>query len=107
MSERDVGEVVADVTADRTVAQSPSQMAGAAAAEVENSERAAFVTLRQKPLHVIEHFVVKHVVVVEHLIVNRPLVEKFSGIGSRHFFAAQRTASFSRSKDSRSHFVKS
>src|SRR5574341_1756822 len=51
-------------------------MARAAAAEIEKRERPVIETPREKMPHVAKDFVMMHVVVIQHLIVDRPLVEE-------------------------------
>src|SRR5215510_16539848 len=51
-------------------------MSSAAAAEIEKCKRHVTITVSKKLLYITINFIVMHVVMIEHLIINRPLVEK-------------------------------
>src|SRR5262245_38847995 len=51
-------------------------MTSAAAAEIEKCKGPVIITVGKKLLYITINFIVMHVVVIEHLSVNRPLVEK-------------------------------
>src|SRR5215471_7092330 len=51
-------------------------MTSAAAAEIEKCKRHVTITVSKKLLYITINFIVMHVVMIEHLIINRPLVEK-------------------------------
>src|SRR5215475_14234664 len=51
-------------------------MTSAAAAEIEKCKGRVTITVSKKLLYITINFIVMHVVMIEHLIVNRPLVEK-------------------------------
>src|SRR3954471_14280087 len=74
-------EIVADIPGNRTAAQRAADMARAAAAEIEDGKRPRGEMIGQQPRDAAIKFLVEHVIVIEHLIVGRPLVEEFSGGG--------------------------
>src|SRR5215470_18916626 len=51
-------------------------MTSAAAAEIEKCKRHVTITVSKKLLYITIDFIVMHVVMIEHLIVNRPFMEK-------------------------------
>src|SRR5262245_12948582 len=51
-------------------------MTSAAAAQIEKCKGHVTITVGKKLLYITINFIVMHVVMIEHLIVNRPLVEK-------------------------------
>src|SRR5262244_2226054 len=64
-------------------------MSSAAAAEIEKCKRHVTITVSKKLLYITIDFIVMHVVMIEHLIVNRPLVEKIVRsifLAGSHFF---------------------
>src|SRR5262245_44513761 len=64
-------------------------MTSAAAAEIEECKGPVTITVGKKLLYITIDFIVMHVVMIEHLIVNRPLVEKIVRsifLAGFHFF---------------------
>ena len=64
-------------------------MTSAAAAEIEKCKGPVTITVGKKLLYITIDFIVMHVVMIEHLIVNRPLVEKIVRsifLAGSHFF---------------------
>src|SRR5262245_57758030 len=51
-------------------------MTSAAATEIEKRKGSVPITVAKKPLYITIDFIVMHVVMIEHLIVTRPLMEK-------------------------------
>src|SRR5262245_66043238 len=74
--ERCVGEIVANVSADRTTLQGPRHTTSAAGAEIEKREGPVIIMVGKQLLYVAILFIVMHVVIIQHLIVNRPLMKK-------------------------------
>ena len=71
-------------------------MASAAATEIEEHKRSVFITVGKNTPHVAIDFIVIHIIVVQHLIINRPLIEEIVSIGfSSQFFIFRLGFSFS------------
>src|SRR5262245_6651321 len=74
-------------------------MTSAAAAEIEKCKRHVTITVSKKLLYIMINFIVMHVVMIEHLIVNRPLVEKIVRrifLDGVHFSTASKASSLRR-----------
>src|SRR5215472_1737632 len=74
-------------------------MTSAAAAEIEKCKRHVTITVSKKLLYITINFIVMHVVMIEHLIVNRPLVEKIVRrifLDGVHFFDSFQASSLRR-----------
>src|SRR5215813_7208110 len=74
-------------------------MTSAAAAEIEKCKRHVTITVSKKLLYITINFIVMHVVMIEHLIVNRPLVEKIVRrifLDGVHFSTASKASSLRR-----------
>src|SRR4030095_7755871 len=65
-------------------------MASAAATEIEEHKGSFFITVGKKTLHVAIDFIVIHIIVVQHLIIDRPLIEEIVNNGFRHIFSSFR-----------------
>src|SRR6266536_6600528 len=78
-------------------------MASAAATEIEEHKGSVFITVGKKTLHGAIDFIVIHIIVVQHLIINRPLIEEIVDNGFRHIFSSFRLGfcSFLRSREAK------
>src|SRR5438132_1985173 len=81
-------QIVTKIAANRAAFHRPSQMARAAAAEVEQRERAIAITIGKDALHIAVDLVVKHIIMVKYLVINRPLIKKLPDDLFTHGFAS-------------------
>ena len=76
---RDVGEIIAEIPADRTSPQSECYMARATATKIEKRKRRVSITVCKEAFHVVGDIVVVHVVTGQDLFIDRPLIEEIFG----------------------------
>ena len=81
---RDVGEIIAEIPADRTSPQSECYMARATATKIEKRKRGVFITVGKEAFHITKYIFVVHIVVNQYLIIDRPLIEEIFRRRVRH-----------------------